>query len=91
MTYTQIYALRNNSNLIDRTAVAVAHAALYCLGQNQREAAAKRAIEDPRAEANRGFMWAIADNGDVQTQGENVADSVIQFVVDTYYPEFWPT
>jgi hypothetical protein len=88
-TYNQIYNLKVSGSLLNRTAVACMKTADYILtteaggatNHANRVIWAKAALLDPESKAKQ-LMWAVLSNGDVQSQGEEVADATIQYIVD---------
>lgn len=101
MTYPEILALRNSPTLKSKAAVAVAiiadYVLNYVLGANSPAIPgvtlnvllnAQRAKEDPLVAADK-FMWAIAMDGTVQSEGEAATDAHVHAVVNSKYTEVW--
>lgn len=93
-SYIYIASLTSNETLVTKATVAVAQAATYVLAGGgspcaARLANARAALDNPRQEATQHFMWYVALNTDVQTNGQNSTDTLIKYVIDTYFVSVW--
>lgn len=87
-TYIELYNMKEHFER--RATIAVLKIADYILtaegsgvaNHANRVIWATAALQDPEAKA-RQLIYSVLANGDVQTGGEAVADSVIQYVVET--------
>lgn len=96
-TYVDIYALSTNETLIQKAAVAVGKTAKFVLdgggtvppGDLGIYNSAKRALVDPRREAQANFMWYLVSDATIQQAGTAATDEQVSTVVDTYRDKIW--
>lgn len=97
MDYDDIFALRNSLALKQKATVAVVTIATYILDGGAPGFPtlslnilnnAQHAKDDPFGAADK-FMWDIAMDGTVQSEGEAATDAHVHAVVNSKYPEVW--
>lgn len=101
MTYTEIIGLRNSTTLKQKAAVAVITIANYVVNYTLSGTSpaivgvsmdmlnnAQHAREDPLGAAEH-FMWEIALDSTIQSEGEAATDAHVHAVVNAKYQAVW--